>query len=79
MRTHLLVTDVTAPIKYRTLYTCVRCGKQEKGTTAKIEVGSVVDLIEFLVRPPQRSHDMPVGWASHHGEGFSCGCKKEGP
>jgi hypothetical protein len=75
-----MIMQLRASISYRTLYACVRCGRMEAGTTAEKNLSSVGELQEFLEAPPQRSHDMPVGWASHHGEGFCCpDCLKRAP
>ena len=70
-----MITRIVANINYRTLYRCAACGKKEQGTTASISLESVDAIRAFITSPPQRSHDMPVGWASHLNIGYTCGCE----
>ncbi len=68
------ITRMSATIRYITSYRCTACGREENGTTTSVELSSVPQLERFISHTPQRSHDMPVGWASHLDSGFTCGC-----
>lgn len=72
------ISRIAASIRYITDYRCTACGRVQSGTTAWLSLDSTSDIRDFLDNPPQRSHDMPVGWASHLDSGFTCGCKKAG-
>lgn len=76
-----IISRISAPIRYITVYRCDACGREQNGATASVQLDSLSAIQAFLDNPPQRSHDMPVGWASHYGsprDVFTCGCKKHG-
>ena len=68
------IIRIKATIRYITAYHCTACDRQQAGGTATVEVDTPAGLAQFLDNPPQRPHDMPVGWASHLDSGFTCGC-----
>jgi hypothetical protein len=73
------IGKITAEIRYTTVYECAYCHKRQEGTTARATCTSVNELRKLLDRPPQRSHDMPVGWGCHLCDGrdvFDCGCTR---
>jgi hypothetical protein len=74
------IAKVVATIRYISIYTCDDCGRHQNGTTAEVQLDTVSCIKSFIDNPPQRSHDMPVGWASHYGptrDIFTCGCMRK--
>lgn len=68
----LTTTVVHAEIKFISIYECATCAACKSGTTAhsSFRVNSLESLITVVQNLTQRSHDMPVGWASYAGGVF---------
>ena len=72
-----MINIIEAKIKYNTIYTCSKCGKQQVGDTVyeEYKIQSTLELKVLIDNEPQHSQHMPEGW-SYNGE-FNCGCRKE--
>lgn len=70
-------TRIEAKVRYRTLYVCEACGRQNEGATVTMEMIALdPDSVSLaLKRQPQTSHYMPVGW-NYSGK-YNCGCAKK--
>ena len=72
----MIINKLYADLKFNSLYTCAKCGKQEAGDTMRAEFKghSTSELKDFIDSTYQSSRDMPVGWHFH--DEFNCGCSK---